>query len=246
MEKVCVIIPCYNEAERLEREVFREFVEREERFDFCFVNDGSRDDTSRVLRQLVDSVPGRFLLVDNADNRGKAEAVRGGMLHVAALNRYDTIGFLDADLATPLEDLYLLVEEMDRKPRVLVTMGARLKRLGANVQRKAYRHYLGRGFATLVSVLYQLPVYDSQCGAKLFRSELVPVIFKDAFRSKWLFDVEVILRVRQVHADYEQVIHEIPLNTWVEKGDSRIKFAHILKMPVELYHIYCQYMCSGK
>ena len=53
MEKICVIIPCYNEAQRLELEVFREFVGREERFDFCFVNDGSQDNTSEVLRRAV-------------------------------------------------------------------------------------------------------------------------------------------------------------------------------------------------
>ena len=54
MEKICVIIPCYNEAQRLELEVFREFVGREERFDFCFVNDGSQDNTSEVLRRAVE------------------------------------------------------------------------------------------------------------------------------------------------------------------------------------------------
>ena len=51
MEKICIIIPCYNEAQRLELEVFREFVGKEERFDFCFVNDGSLDNTSEVLRR---------------------------------------------------------------------------------------------------------------------------------------------------------------------------------------------------
>lgn len=164
------------------------------------------------------------------------------MLYVSSLNRYNIVGYLDADLATPLEDLYLLAEVMDRKPGVCMTMGARLKRLGANVQRKAYRHYLGRGFATLVSMLYQLPVYDSQCGAKLLKSELIPVGFSEEFRSGWLFDVELILRIREKHADYDRIIHEVPLNTWVEKGDSRIKFKHLLKMPKELFNIYCRYM----
>ena len=242
MEKICVIIPCYNEAQRLEVDVFREFVKREGRFDFCFVNDGSQDNTSEVLQRVVELEPERFLLVDNADNRGKAEAVRCGMLYVDSLNRYTVVGYLDADLATPLEDLYLLADEMDRKPEVGMAMGARLKRLGANVQRKAYRHYLGRGFATVVSMLFQLPVYDSQCGAKLMKSELIPVGLGEKFNSGWLFDVELLLRVRKEHADYDRIIHEVPLNTWIEKGDSRIKFKHLLKMPKELFHIYCRYM----
>lgn len=241
MEKICVIIPCYNEASRIRLDVFRDFLREQDYIDFCFVNDGSRDNTSEVLRYAVERCPERFLLVDNPDNRGKAEAVRSGMLHVASLGRYDLIGFLDADLATPLEDVHLLVEVMRRQPSVMMTMGARLKRLGANVQRKAYRHYMGRVFATVVSLLFRMPVYDSQCGAKLFRVSLVPEVFRAPFSSRWLFDVEILLRVRRLYPDYERLVCEVPLRTWIEQGDSRIRFSHLLKMPYELFQIYCRY-----
>ncbi|MDY4044047.1 MAG: glycosyltransferase [Marinifilaceae bacterium] len=241
MEKICVIIPCYNEASRIRLDVFRDFLREQDYIDFCFVNDGSRDNTSEVLRYAVERCPERFLLVDNPDNRGKAEAVRSGMLHVASLGRYDLIGFLDADLATPLEDIHLLVEVMRRQPSVMMTMGARLKRLGANVQRKAYRHYMGRVFATVVSLLFRMPVYDSQCGAKLFRVSLVPEVFRAPFSSRWLFDVEILLRVRRLYPDYERLVCEVPLRTWIEQGDSRIRFSHLLKMPYELFQIYCRY-----
>lgn len=242
MEKICVIIPCYNEASRIRLDVFRDFLREQDYIDFCFVNDGSRDNTSEVLRYAVERCPERFLLVDNPDNRGKAEAVRSGMLHVASLGRYDLIGFLDADLATPLEDIHLLVEVMRRQPSVMMTMGARLKRLGANVQRKAYRHYMGRVFATVVSLLFRMPVYDSQCGAKLFRVSLVPEVFRAPFSSRWLFDVEILLRVRRLYPDYERLVCEVPLRTWIEQGDSRIRFSHLLKMPYELFQIYCRYV----
>lgn len=241
MEKICVIIPCYNEASRIRLDVFRDFLREQDYIDFCFVNDGSRDNTSEVLRYAVERCPERFLLVDNPDNRGKAEAVRSGMLHVASLGRYDLIGFLDADLATPLEDIHLLVEVMRRQPSVMMTMGARLKRLGANVQRKVYRHYMGRVFATVVSLLFRMPVYDSQCGAKLFRVSLVPEVFRAPFSSRWLFDVEILLRVRRLYPDYERLVCEVPLRTWIEQGDSRIRFSHLLKMPYELFQIYCRY-----
>lgn len=236
-----MIIPCYNEASRIRLDVFRDFLREQDYIDFCFVNDGSRDNTSEVLRYAVERCPERFLLVDNPDNRGKAEAVRSGMLHVASLGRYDLIGFLDADLATPLEDIHLLVEVMRRQPSVMMTMGARLKRLGANVQRKAYRHYMGRVFATVVSLLFRMPVYDSQCGAKLFRVSLVPEVFRAPFSSRWLFDVEILLRVRRLYPDYERLVCEVPLRTWIEQGDSRIRFSHLLKMPYELFQIYCRY-----
>ena len=71
MEKICIIIPCYNEAQRLELEVFREFVGKEERFDFCFVNDGSLDNTSEVLRRAVASEPNRFFVGRQCRQPGK-------------------------------------------------------------------------------------------------------------------------------------------------------------------------------
>ena len=188
MERICIVVPCYNEAQRLKLDAFREFLREQDDIDFCFVNDGSTDNTSEVLRRAVACCPERFLLVDNADNRGKAEAVRCGMSRVASLGRYDMIGFLDADLATPLEEIRLLADMMVKRPELCVTMGARLKRLGANVQRKAYRHYMGRVFATVVSLLFRMPVYDSQCGAKLFRAALVPELFKEPFSSGWSGD----------------------------------------------------------
>lgn len=242
MEKICVIVPCYNEASRIRLDVFRDFLREQDYIDFCFVNDGSRDNTSEILHYAVERCPERFLLVDNVDNCGKAEAVRCGMLHVASLGRYDLVGFLDADLATPLEDIHLLVDAMRKQPELVMAMGARLKRLGANVQRKAYRHYMGRVFATVVSLLFRMPVYDSQCGAKLFRVSLVPRVFQDTFSSRWLFDVEILLRVRRLYPDYERVVCEVPLRTWIEQGDSRIRFSHLLKMPWELFQIYSRYV----
>lgn len=236
-----MIIPCYNEAERIELKYFYDFVECRPEIDFCFVNDGSSDRTSEVLQEAVSRYPDRLLLLDNADNRGKAEAVRSGMLHVESLHRYEMIGFLDADLATPLEDIDLLRGELQYFPEVLLAMGIRLKRLGASIERKPYRHYMGRVFATVVSLLFRLPVYDTQCGAKLFRREVVPLAFSDSFRSPWLFDVEFLLRIRNRYPDYKQLIHEVPLNTWTEKGDSRIRLSHLLKIPGELYSIYARY-----
>lgn len=234
-------MPCYNESQRIELEAFYAFISREEEIDFCFVNDGSRDNTVEVLQEAVERYPERLFLIDYKQNKGKAEAVRNGMLEVAAWERYLLIGFLDADLATPLEDIYLLRDEFCRYPGIILAMGARLKRLGANVDRKAYRHYMGRVFATAVSVLCKLPVYDSQCGAKLFAASVVPGIFEQAFSSPWLFDVEFLLRIRKRYPDYIQRVHEVPLNTWIEKGESRIRFSHLLKMPFELLAIYRKY-----
>lgn len=241
MTKVCVIIPCYNEEHRIPLDQFKDFTDRASVFDFCFVNDGSYDRTKEVLDEFVRNNHGRFYFFDQQPNQGKAEAVRNGMKHILAVGNYDYVGFLDADLATPLEELPELLKVMEEREKVNMVMGARLKRLGANVQRKNMRHYMGRVFATVVSVLFRLPVYDSQCGAKLIKTSLASRIFNEPFHSQWLFDVELLLRIRRICPDYASAVYEYPLNEWIEQGGSKIRFSHLLRMPGELFKIYRHY-----
>ena len=241
MVKVCVIIPCYNEEYRISLDKFKDFADRTPMFDFCFVNDGSSDRTGEVLGEFVQNNPGRFYFFDQQPNRGKAEAVRNGINYMSGVGGYDYLGFLDAEMATPLEELPELMKVTEERKKVKMVMGARLKRLGANVQRKNTRHYMGRVFATAVSVLFSLPVYDSQCGAKLIEASLASRIFDTPFHSQWLFDVELLLRVRRIYPDYTHIIFEYPLNEWIEKGGSKIRFSHLLRMPGELFKIYRHY-----
>lgn len=241
MVKVCIVIPCYNEEHRIPLDRFKDFAERNPIFDFCFVNDGSNDKTGEVLDGFVRNNNGRFYFFDQQPNRGKAEAVRNGINHILAKETYDFVGFLDADLATPLEELPELLKVTREREKVKMVMGARLKRLGANVQRSNMRHYMGRVFATVVSVLFRLPVYDSQCGAKLIESSVASRIFDETFHSPWLFDVEMLLRVRRIYSDYTSLVFEYPLNEWIEKGGSKIRFTHLLRMPGELFKIYRHY-----
>lgn len=241
MIKVCVIIPCYNEENRIPLEEFKKFTDCSLGFDFCFVNDGSSDKTGEVLEKFVRNNTGRFYFFDQQPNGGKAEAVRKGINYMLSKESYDYVGFLDADLATPLEELPELLKVTQEREKVKMVMGARLKRLGANVQRSNMRHYMGRVFATVVSVLFRLPVYDSQCGAKLIEAPLAFRIFDEPFQSQWLFDVELLLRVRCIYPDYPAIVFEYPLNEWIEKGGSKIRFSHILRMPGELFKIYRHY-----
>ena len=75
-----LVVPCYNEAERLDRAAFRAFVTEKSGVRFLFVNDGSTDDTAAVLKELGESLPETFLVHEQPQNLGKAEAVRVGML----------------------------------------------------------------------------------------------------------------------------------------------------------------------
>ena len=163
-----VVVPCYNESKRLLQDDFLHYVEQNDDVAFLFANDGSRDNTLEVLQELT-AKHERLLLLDIQPNGGKAEAVRKGMLYAAEQYKPDYIAFWDADLATPLEEIEPMVKWADKGYDAV--MGLRLMRLGAKVKRKTMRHYLGRCFATVASMMLKLPVYDTQCGSKLFRRE---------------------------------------------------------------------------
>jgi glycosyltransferase involved in cell wall biosynthesis len=236
--KICVVVPCYNEAKRLDGDAFLDFLERVPGVDACFVDDGSGDGTLPLLRRLEEQMPGRVEVLHLAVNGGKAEAVRAGILHV--VGRYGAVGFMDADLATPLEEILRLAETRERTG-VPAVIGSRVRRLGVHIDRKVLRHYTGRFFAAVVSLLFRLNSYDTQCGAKVFDAQVAGEIFADAFLSKWLFDVELLLRLRRMPDGVLERTREVPLNEWYERSGSKIKPSYLFRVPVELFKIWRRY-----
>ncbi|HUE71896.1 MAG TPA: glycosyltransferase, partial [Pirellulaceae bacterium] len=168
MSEVAVVIPCYNEAQRLPAEAIRAYLRDHPSISFVLVNDGSCDDTADVLGELAAEMPGQATVVSLEKNQGKAEAVRQGIL-AALENSPQFVGYWDADLATPLDEIDRFRSILLERPELLVAMGSRVRLLGRRIERSAARHYLGRIFATCASLALAMPVYDTQCGAKLFR-----------------------------------------------------------------------------
>ncbi len=242
MASVCIIIPCYNEATRLPTDTFLTYVSQVPDVRFCFVDDGSTDSTSTLLKQMQMQHPDRIEALILEKNQGKAGAVRAGMLHCAEKS-IDYLGFLDADLATPLDAITDLTDTLDANQRLDIVMGSRIKFLGADIRRDPFRHYAGRIIATLISNILKLPVYDTQCGAKLFRHRAVAGLFGNPFISPWLFDVELLARHIKQHgrAVVMECVAERPLRQWVEKSDSRIQPSYYIKLWYELYRIHRTY-----
>lgn len=242
MSSVCIIIPCYNEATRLPVDVFLAYMQQGSNVNFCFVDDGSTDGTPAVLERMQTQYPNRITSLILVQNRGKAGAVQAGMLH--CLDKpFDYLGFLDADLATPLLAIADLAAVLDADKALDLVMGSRIKFLGVDIQRDPFRHYIGRVIATVISNILRLPVYDSQCGAKLFRREIVINLFQEAFISPWLFDVELLARLTRHYGRPGILSHvaEHPLRQWIEKSDSRISSSYIFRMWYELYRIQRKY-----
>jgi len=239
-----IVVPCYNEELRLPVDRFQEFL-CESGFRFVFVDDGSRDKTLERLESLQKGNEDRVSVLRLPANRGKAEAVRMG-LNFALDRGAAYIGYWDADLATPLEAIPEFMTVMAARPDLDMVFGSRVKLLGRKVHRKTSRHYLGRVFATTVSVILRLPVYDTQCGAKIFRvrggtRELVA----EPFGSRWVFDVEILARyIRQAGSPDEaaQRIYEYPLNAWEDVGGSKLKPRDFVAAFRDVFWIYWKYM----
>ncbi len=245
-ESCSVVVPCYNEAARLRVDRFAAFLDSAQNVQLVFVNDGSRDNTLAILKELEARYPRHVRVLNQARNAGKAEAVRCGMLDVIAHADSVYTGFWDADLATPLSDIAKMRAMLAKHPQIDMVFGARVRLLGRSIDRRPLRHYLGRCFATCVSVVLGLPIYDTQCGAKIFRvtPELKRVL--DApFESRWIFDVEIIARLLQLHrCDPEyasHAIYEYPLERWEDVAGSKVHPSDFFKAFFDLMRIRSRY-----
>ena len=238
-----IVVPCYNEAERLRLDRFEQFASDQPDINFLFVDDGSNDATSEIIQTLVDAQPDRFQLLKLEVNSGKAEAVRAGFLK--ALEAPPTwVGFWDADLSTPLDELPRMLEIFSGCEEISMVFGARVKLLGRSIERKLHRHYLGRLFATVVSWILGLAIYDTQCGAKLFRvDDVLPEVMRERFLSKWVFDVEIIARYIRASREgllpqVSEIIYEMPLMQWHDVEGSKLRARDFLLAIRDLNRIY--------
>ena len=247
MSGTSIVIPCYNEARRLPVSQLQSFAKGSSDLRFLLVNDGSTDDTLGVIRRLAEEDEGHFSVVDLQPNQGKAEAVRRGILGALEGDaRY--VGFWDADLATPLQAIPAFIDLLDRRPQLEMIFGSRVQLLGRSIERSRLRHYLGRVFATAASLTLGLGLYDTQCGAKLFRaSPELHELFAEPFITRWIFDVEILARLIRARRGRElpqpkDVIYELPLDSWHDVAGSKVRVSDFPKAVLEILKIQRHYL----
>ncbi|MEP6590953.1 MAG: glycosyltransferase [Gemmatimonadota bacterium] len=232
-----VVIPAWNEAARLDSAAFLAFVDRQDTADLWLVDDGSTDGTGALFDAMHQEVPARIHVLHLGANGGKGEAVRAG-LHAALAAGCPFVGYLDADLAAPFDAMLLLHAALHSDPKLTVAFGSRVKLLGWQIRRSERRHYLGRIFATMASLTLGLPVYDTQCGAKVMRANAATdAALASPFLSRWLFDVELLARYRDAGAQ----MREVPLPSWEDPGGSTVRLRDFLRAPLELWRIRRRY-----
>jgi dolichyl-phosphate beta-glucosyltransferase len=249
-QSLTIVLPAYNEAERIGPaldELFgylehRNPVGRDgapgaaalpESIEVLVVDDGSSDNTAEIVRARPETTPnpeaGTTLRVLVVPHAGKGAAVRAGMLAAQS----DLILFADADMATPPDQLPLLVEALETHD---VALGSRIQPDGSDmrVTQPSYRRMLGRVFHFLASIWVVGPVKDTQCGFKGFRREAAHDLFGRQQITSIVFDVELIFLARK--RGYSLAV--IPIR-WADKRGSRMRarFGLAIRVAWDLFRI---------
>jgi dolichyl-phosphate beta-glucosyltransferase len=240
MLDLTLVIPCYNEANRLPLDQYVDFLSHSNSVKLLLVNDGSSDNTTTVLQKLQKQFPEKIDILELKQNLGKAEAVRKGVQHLSS-SQTSKIGYLDADLSTTLEECISLAQKV--VPSVPFVFGSRILKIDNQIERKWYRFLIGRIVATVISKMLRIKVYDTQCGCKIFTRETAQSLFQERFLSKWLFDVELFFRMIALvgRPQISQKTKEIPLQRWVDTEDSRVQFSYAFILWLDLIKIYRHY-----
>jgi len=240
-----IVIPCYNEAARFTATLdqYTRFLKEQPLVGLCLVDDGSTDKTVSFFQKLKMEFPNQIESLVLGKNQGKAEAVRAGINH--CLTHFDAnyLAYLDADLATSFSECLRVYSLAKSNPKIDFAFGSRILKVGSEIKRKKFRFVVGRIIATFISSILKLKVYDTQCGCKVVERELAGRLFKDPFISKWLFDVELFFRMIQCFGRKGAIekMMEVPLQQWIDMGDSKVPMSYIFKLWLDLYKIKRSY-----
>jgi len=225
-----IVIPAYNEEARITstiRDIVGYCRTRRVSFELILVDDGSQDGTSAEGRLLS----AEFLevrLIRLATNYGKGYAVRTGVMNAVG----ETILFADADGATPICEVERLEAALESGADMAIGSRA-LRGTGVQVHAKLYRRLIGRSFHFLVERLADAGVKDTQCGFKLFRSQVAHDLFSRVRMNGFSFDVEVLLMARQ--RGYR--VAEVSVN-WAHQPGSKVRLTlDSLRMAADLVRI---------
>lgn len=239
-----IVIPCYNEGSRLDMTTFIQFADRRKDIHLCFVNDGSKDQTRSALAQIKHDAHDNVYVLSTDINEGKAEAVRQGALFLHHETEVDTIGFLDADLSTSFIDYMGLIETYETSEDTQIVFGSRnLDKESNTIERNPIRDMISMFIGMLIRFITRLNIRDTQCGAKVFDRELIPMIYGSSFFSRWLFDVEILLRLKhKIGVErFTAIFREIPLKKWVHMDDSKLGMKDSIMIPLNLMKIWMEY-----
>ena len=227
-----VVIPAYNEAERLGPHlgpVLAFLGERYPSYELILVNDGSTDETASAVERAITGER-RARLISYAPNRGKGYAVRTGV----AASRGDIVLFMDADLATPLDEIPDILGVLE-ETRADIVIGSRgLPQAKIAVKPPLFRRLASWLFDQIKYALVGLRDYaDTQCGFKAYRGPIARQLFALGKVDRFMFDVEILFLAERAGLK----IREMPV-AWADQPGSKVRFLEgVVNMFRDLWRI---------
>lgn len=234
---IVIIVPCFNEELRFKLDYFANLVNFENTF-WIFVNDGSFDNTLKLIRKLEYSKNVKCITLDK--NLGKSNAIRLGMQFAfKSQSNIDWIGFLDADGAFSINDIRCninLVSSVTMNSYEAV-YSSRVKMAGRLIRRNILRHFVSRVITTFFGLIWKNIPYDTQSGFKLYRYDLdLHLLFIEPFRTRWFVDIELALRYIKLK-QREMKVWEQPVTSWIDVEGSNINKLQVPRLFIEIIYI---------
>ena len=194
--KTGIIIPCHNEEKKMNAQAFISFIKNNSDYHLCFVNDGSRDNTLELLYDMKRRAPHNISIIDVKKTSGKAIAVRAGIRFLYNMKTINYIGFIDADLSINLEDFKKLVKTLKIDDSVSVVYTSFNTKDNDIIQCDLFGGIVAKCIKYGVHQLLKIPICNTFYGAKVFRKSIIPIICGEAFVCRYLFQVEMFLRLK--------------------------------------------------
>lgn len=237
MQKIAIIIPCYNEEKRLDLSSLEALINQNSA-DIYLANDGSSDKTLEIITHFSCQNSDRCFVLNYPENEGKAQTIFKSCHKILALNNYDFIGYFDADFSTPVFEVKRMLDVISSSESKFI-IGSRILLLNSGIKRKFHRHIIGRIIITIINLRFRLGIYDTQCGAKIFSSEIIKEAFQEPFKTSWLFDIEIFIRLKKLNL--LRYGKEIPIYDWKDVDGSKLGWKTAFKILKELYYLKRNY-----
>lgn len=230
-----IIIPCFNEEKRLLARfpgAYKFFNDHFSSYELIFVNDGSSDQTEKILKKIASEVS-HVKVVSYAINRGKGYAISQGVKSAQG----EIVGYMDADFSISLQEVEPFISLI--RSGVDIVIADRSDR-ESSIKNKPniLRRFLGNSLGLFNRVMLDLgSIQDSQCGFKFFKGNVAKKLFSTLTVYRWLFDMEILLKARSENL---KIIKKPVL--WEDVKNSKVSiFKDLPSVTKDLLKIYCHF-----